>query len=97
MEEKQKQFLCPLSWSIHHNLACDGYIESTFCCVQARFLGIETKNTLSLGMVYSAPFNNIFKALNLILNKYVAEIHLPGFSHELTFSFFEFFLLYSVQ
>jgi hypothetical protein len=41
VEEKQKQFLCPLSWSIHHNLACDGYIESTCCYVQARFLGME--------------------------------------------------------
>jgi hypothetical protein len=83
VEEKQKQFLCPLSWSIHHNLACDGYIESTCCYVQARFLGMK-KNTLSLGMVYSALFNKVFKALHLFLNKYVAEIHLPGVSHELT-------------
>ncbi len=29
--------LCP------HNLARDDYIESTCCCVQARFLGMETK------------------------------------------------------
>ncbi len=28
-------------------------------------------------MLYSALFNNIFKALNLFLNKYVAEIELP--------------------
>jgi hypothetical protein len=86
VEEKQKEFLCPLSWSIHHNLACDGYIESTCFCVQTRFLGMETRNTLSLGMVYSASFNNVLKALNLFLNKYVAEIHLPGFSQELTIS-----------
>jgi hypothetical protein len=39
--EEEKEFLCPLSWSTHHNLAYDGYIESTCCCVQARFLGIE--------------------------------------------------------
>jgi hypothetical protein len=24
VEEKKKEFLCPLSWSIHHNLARDG-------------------------------------------------------------------------
>jgi hypothetical protein len=28
---------------VHHNLARDGYIEFTCCCVQARFLGKETK------------------------------------------------------
>ncbi len=41
------------------------------------------KNTLSLVMVYLALFNNIFKALNLFLNRYLAEIQLPdnGISH----------------
>jgi hypothetical protein len=34
------------------------------------------KNTLFLVMIYSALFNNAFKALN---NKYVAEIQLPGY------------------
>ncbi len=34
--------------------------------------------TLSLDMVYLELLNNAFKALNLILNKYVAEIQLPG-------------------
>ncbi len=29
-------------------------------------------------MVHSAIFNNVFKALNLFLNKYVAEIQLAG-------------------
>ncbi len=43
VEEKEKEFLCPLSWSIHHNMARDGYIESTCCCVQVRFLVMETK------------------------------------------------------
>jgi hypothetical protein len=43
VEEKQKEFLRPLSWSDHHNLARDGYIGNTCCCVQARFLGMETK------------------------------------------------------
>ncbi len=43
VEKKQKEFLCPLSWSVHRNLARDGYIESTCCCVQARFLDMETK------------------------------------------------------
>jgi hypothetical protein len=47
-ERKQRECLCPLSLSIHHNLACDGYIESTCCCVQARFLGMETKILFSL-------------------------------------------------
>ncbi len=35
------------------------------------------KNTLFLVMVYSVLFN-IFKAMNLFLNKYVAYIQLPG-------------------
>jgi hypothetical protein len=43
VEEKQKESLCPLSWSVHHNLALDGYIESTCCCALARILGMETK------------------------------------------------------
>jgi hypothetical protein len=34
----------------------------------------RNKNTLSFVMVYSALFNNVFKALSLFLNKYVAEI-----------------------
>jgi hypothetical protein len=46
--------------------------------VLARFLGMETTNTLSRVIVYSALFNNVFKALNLFLNKYVAETQLPG-------------------
>jgi hypothetical protein len=75
VEEKQKEFICPLSWSVQHNLARDGYIESTSCCVQARFRHWN-KNTFSLVMVYSAQFNNVFKALNLFLYKYVAEIQL---------------------
>jgi hypothetical protein len=50
-EEKQKEFLCPLSWSVHHNLASDGYIESTRCC-HAGFLGMERERTISfLGII----------------------------------------------
>jgi hypothetical protein len=41
--ETARECLCPLRWSVHLNLARDGYKESTCCCVQARFLGIETK------------------------------------------------------
>ncbi len=36
-------FAVPLSWSVHYNLARDGYIESSCCCVQTKFLGMETK------------------------------------------------------
>ncbi len=35
------------------------------------------KNSLSLFMGYLVIFNNMFKALNLFLNKYVIEIQLP--------------------
>jgi hypothetical protein len=35
------------------------------------------KNTLSLVMVYSVLFNNVFKALNFFWNKYVTQIQLP--------------------
>jgi hypothetical protein len=38
----------PLSWSVHHNLAGEGYIESTCCFVKARFLGMQTKKLFSL-------------------------------------------------
>jgi hypothetical protein len=44
--------------SVHHNLAHEGYIESTCCCVQARY-----KNTPFLVMLL---LNNVFKALNLL-------------------------------
>jgi hypothetical protein len=36
----------------------------------------RNKNTLSFVMVYSALFNNVFKALSLFFNKYLAEIQL---------------------
>jgi hypothetical protein len=42
-EGKQRECLCPLGWNVHNNMARDGYIEPTCCCVQARFLGMETK------------------------------------------------------
>jgi hypothetical protein len=43
IEEKQKQFLCPLSWTVQHNLARDGYIESTWYEDQERFFCMGTK------------------------------------------------------
>ena len=44
VERKQRECLCPFSWSVHHaNLARDVYIESTCCCVQSRFLGMGTQ------------------------------------------------------
>ncbi len=48
IEKKQQEIICPVIWSIYHNLARDGYIESTCCCVQARFLGMETIILFSL-------------------------------------------------
>jgi hypothetical protein len=42
--DKKEEFLCPVSWSVHHNLSHDGYIESIRCYVKARFLGIETSS-----------------------------------------------------
>jgi hypothetical protein len=71
VEEKKEEFLCPLSWNVHHNMALEGYIESTCCCVQARFLGMETKELFFLLRYNSALFNNVFIALHIILNKYV--------------------------
>ncbi len=68
VEEKQKEFLCSLSRRVHHDLARDGYIESTCCCVQARFRHWNT-NTFSLLIVFSALFIKVFKALNLFLYK----------------------------
>jgi hypothetical protein len=67
---KQRVYLCPLSRSLNYNLTHHGYKEATCCYVQERFLGMETKIFFSL--LYSALFGNIFKALNIFLNKYVA-------------------------
>jgi hypothetical protein len=51
------EFLCPLIWSVHHNLARDGYIESTCCCVQIRFAKIADSYSLPLLVIcYSLPF-----------------------------------------
>ncbi len=36
------------AWSVHYNLAGEGYIESACCCVQARILGMGTKKLFSL-------------------------------------------------
>ncbi len=48
VEEKKEKFLCPVSWCVHHNLAHDGYIDFACCCVQAKFLGRETKILFTL-------------------------------------------------
>jgi|688.fasta_scaffold1975943_1 hypothetical protein len=48
VEEKREVFLCPLSWNIHHNLARDGYIDSTSFCVQAGLSGMVTEMFFSL-------------------------------------------------
>jgi hypothetical protein len=47
VEEKKEEFLCPLSWNVHHNMALESYIESTCCCVQARFLVWKQKYSFS--------------------------------------------------
>ncbi len=47
------------------------------CCVQARFLDKETIKYSFLVMVYSALFNNVFEAWNVI-KKSAAETQLPG-------------------
>jgi hypothetical protein len=58
--------VCPLSWSIHYNLAGEGYTESTCCCVISKIFRHGNKKTLVLVMVYSELFNNVCKALNLL-------------------------------
>jgi hypothetical protein len=58
-EARQRESLCPLIWSVHHNLARAGYIEST------KIFRHGNKNTLFLVMIYSALFNYVFKALKL--------------------------------
>jgi hypothetical protein len=57
----------------------DGYIESTCCCVQARFLGLEIKIPVLFSLLCYIQHYLVFKALNLFLNKYVAKIQLPGY------------------
>ncbi len=52
-----------------NNLAHDGYIESTCCCVQAKFLGMGTKYSFPYYGIYSVICNHVFKALNKFLNK----------------------------
>jgi hypothetical protein len=38
IEEKKKEFLCPLSWSVHHNFVLDDYIETTMLLCPSRIL-----------------------------------------------------------
>jgi hypothetical protein len=58
-EGKQRECIFPLSWSVHHNLAHDGYIEST---CPSKIFRHGNKNTLFLCRVYSALFKNAFQA-----------------------------------
>ncbi len=58
--------VCPLSWSVHYNLAGEGYTESTCFCVISKIFRHGNKKTLVLVMVYSALFYNVCKALNLL-------------------------------
>ena len=66
VEEKNGEFLCPLSRSMQYNFALDDYIESTCCCVHARFIGMETKIILFplLWYIQAHFFYNVFEALN---------------------------------
>jgi len=72
---KQRTCLCPLSWSIHHNITRDGYIESTCCCVQARFLGMETKIHFTLlwyvQCVVRRPIDNLFPAFWALVYSFI--------------------------
>jgi len=64
-EIRVEETLCSLSWSVHSNLAHEGY--STFSpsvAVYKQVFRHGHKNTLFLVMVYSALFNIVFKALN---------------------------------
>ncbi len=58
-----------------HNLARDGYIESTCCCAQTRILVIETEILFPChSKVYSALFYIVFKALNLFLSSLLVAL-----------------------
>jgi hypothetical protein len=69
--------LSPLSWNAYHNLTRDRYIEYTCCCVQARFLGMETKIPFPLSLYIKRYFIMYLKILTN-LYKYIAEVQLPG-------------------
>ncbi len=60
--------------SLRSQLECTPEL-STNCCVHAKSFRHGNINTLV--MVYSALFNNVFKALNFFKNT-VALIQLPG-------------------
>jgi hypothetical protein len=72
VEEKQTEFLCPLSWSVHppklHEFTCS--------CPQAKIF--RHGNTILFPLLwYIQPlFNKVMKSL--FLNKYVAEVQLPA-------------------
>jgi hypothetical protein len=74
VEVKQKEFLCPLSWSVHtpqlHEFTCS--------CVQAKIFRHGNKVLFPLLWYIQPLFNNVMKALNLFFNKYVAEVQLPA-------------------
>jgi hypothetical protein len=57
VERGKSENFSALSAEVNQNLACDGYIESTCCCVQAIFLSMETKILFSLlWYIFSAIF-----------------------------------------
>ncbi len=58
--------VCPLSWSVHYNLAGEGCIESTCFLCPRKIFRHGNKKTHFLVMVYSALFNNVCNALNLL-------------------------------
>jgi hypothetical protein len=68
-----------LSLRVHIPQLCSRRLQRVHhcCCVLADFKAAEPKNSFRL-MAYSALCNNVFKALNLFLNRNVAEIQLPS-------------------
>jgi hypothetical protein len=78
VEEKKVDFLCSLSWISHYNFARDGFIEPTVLLCPSKIVRHGNKKKCSLVVVFSAIKNSVFKDFYLFLNKYVAEIQLPG-------------------
>jgi hypothetical protein len=58
-ERRLRSWICTLNSRVLHNFAGESFSESNPCyCVQARFFDKES-------MIYSALFDNVFKAVNL--------------------------------
>jgi hypothetical protein len=72
-ERKQRESFCPPSWSVHHNFSGDSNSESATVAVSKQdFLDKDAKNSF-LVMVYSAQFNIVIEALNLVLEKILSR------------------------